>query len=172
MWIDRCLLTCIRTNCAWFPSYFFFLIPFTVTTLNCQSCWRASWNVTCILSPFNYFVCSCPKGGTLWTKTDIKIKAQRVCRFKLQLLFFWTSAQNWIHSLEMEYLVFNSACELVMLEFIAGFISFCTCFYFNTGYIQYILLLRGSFIRSWKSGLILSCETFLKCNSATSGNAN
>lgn len=171
MWIERCLLTCIWTMLH-FQVKFFKRIPLTVTTLKCQPCWWASWNVTCILSPFKYFVCSCPKGGTVWTKTDIKIKAQRVCRFKLQLLFFRTSAQNWIHLLEMEYLVFNSAFELVMLEFKAWFISFCACFYFNTDYIQYILLLHGSFIPSWKSGLILSCETFLKCNSATSGNAN
>lgn len=62
----------------------------------------------------------------------------------------------------MEYLVFNSACELVMLEFKAWFISFCTCFYFNTDSIQDQLLLHGSFLPSWKSGLILSRETFLK----------
>lgn len=126
-----------------------------------------SWNVTCIFSLFKCFVCSCLKGGTVWTKVDIKNKARRDCRLKLQLLFFWTSAQNWIHFLEMGYLVFNSACVLVMLEFKAWFISFCTCFCFNTDYIQYILLLHGSFPPSWKSGLILSLETFLKCTFLT-----
>lgn len=62
----------------------------------------------------------------------------------------------------MEYLVYNSACELVMLEFKTWFISFCTCFYFNTDSIQDRLLLHGSFLPSWKCGLILLHETFLK----------
>lgn len=130
--------------------------------LNTQCCWWVFWSVTCILNLFKYCVCSCLKGKKVWTKTDIKTKAQRVCRLKLELLFFWTSAQIWIHLLEMEYLVFNSACELVMLEFKAWFISFCTCFCFNTDSIQERLLLHGSFLPSWKSGLILSRETFLK----------
>lgn len=146
--------------------------PLPDTSLNNQPCWWASWNVTCISSPFKYFICSCLKGETAWTKRDVKTKAQRICGLKLQLLFFWTSAENWIHLLEMEYLVSNSACELVMLEFKAWFISFCTCFHSNADYRQDTL--HSGFLPSWESGLILSRETFLKCTSVTaaSGNTN
>lgn len=109
------------------------------------------------LSPFKCFVCSCLKGGTVWIRTDIKVKAQRLCRLNLQLFFFfWTSAQNWILLLAVGYLVFSSACELVMLEFKAWFISICTCFSFNTMYITPYMC------RLWKSGPVLWCGTFLK----------
>lgn len=172
----RCLLTC--TLCRFvFPSWELGClywncelkkraIPHKSYHLNNWPPWWVSLNGTSFLSLFKYLVCSCLKGGTAWTKMDVKVKAQRICRLKL-LWFFSFLIEHPLKtgSICLQWVILfsaqrvNSSCLSLKLNFFL----FAPVFYFNTEYAESILLLRGSFIPSWKPGAMLSCNTFLKC---------